>query len=143
MAEAISSAPATPDINAVRSYQMRAQRDERRSKIFGRSLLAIMLLGGAVAAALIFGRSYLFPTQWDAELTPYVDQIQEARDAEFEDTVSLTILPDGEYAAIALEIAVGPQWADELPAWRALGIATGGESSDAIHRAVIQWRPAL
>jgi hypothetical protein len=138
-----SSSPAAPDIQAVRSYQLKAQREQRRGRLFARTLLALFLLGGAVAAALTLGKSYLFPTEWDSALTPIVNQIQEERGGEFVETVPLDVLPAQEYAPIVLELDVGTEWADRMPEWRALGVASGSADSADISAAVVAWRPAI
>jgi hypothetical protein len=119
----IESAPSTPQLNALRSAQLRADRNDRRGKLFGRSVLALVLLGLLVAVALFFGRSYLFPTEWDAELTPLVDEIQSARGTEFDDTVPLVERPATEYAPLVTAQVLGADWSTRLPEWRALGLA--------------------
>jgi hypothetical protein len=53
------------DIRALRSAQLRAGRQRRTGKVIGRTILIVLVLGGLVAAALTFGRSYLFPVEWD------------------------------------------------------------------------------
>ena len=121
----IESAPSTPELNALRSAQLRANRNDRRGKLFGRSLLALVALGGLVAAALLFGRSYLFPTEWDPELTPLVDEIQSAREAEFDHTVPFVERPASEYAPLVTAHVLGDDWNTRLPEWRALGLAVG------------------
>ena len=55
--------------------------------MFSRTMLALLLIGGLVAAALVFGRQYLFPTEWDQSLTPIVDDIQKEHGVEFDHTV--------------------------------------------------------
>ena len=125
MAAPIDSAPSTPDINALRSAQLRSNRQQQKGKLFGRTLLAFMMIGGLIAMALIFGRSYLFTTEWDATLTPVVDDIQESTGVEFDHTVPLVVQPADEYAANLLSQTVGQDWAERVPEWRALGIASG------------------
>jgi hypothetical protein len=135
--------PVGPDLHAVRSFQLHAQREQRGSRIFGRTFLALLLLAALVASALVFGRSLLFPQEWNAELTPYVDRIQNRTALEFTEVVDLEVLPDAEYADIALVVAVGDDWASRLAEWRALGIASGASSSDDITQAVVALRPAV
>lgn len=130
MAMPVDNAPSTPDLNALRSAKLRASRNERRGKMFGRSLLAFIVLGGLVAAALLFGRSYLFPTEWDARLTPIVDEIQLARGADFPAEVPLVEHPSAEYGTLVTNAVLGEDWLTRLPEWRALGIA-GGDGAPA------------
>jgi hypothetical protein len=138
-----SNSPATPDIHAVRSYQLKAKREQRRGKVVGRTLLVLFLLGGGVAAALTFGRSYLFPTEWDSTLTPIVNQIQDDRDGTFVDAVDLEVLPTAEYAPIVVGLTVGDDWTERLPEWRALGVAAGGPDVTGLAETVAAWRPAM
>lgn len=128
MVAPIASAPATPDINALRSAQMRAKQNQRRGKFLGRSILAILVLGALIAGALVFGRTYLFPTEWDARLTPIVDDIQLANGIEFDEAVALIEQPVADYGTRVTEWVLGPGWDERLPEWRALGIA-GGEGA--------------
>ena len=121
----IESAPSTPDLNALRAAQLRANRNDRRGKLFGRSLLALLVVGVLVAGSLLFGRSYLFPTEWDPTLTPLVDEVQSARQAEFDHTVSLVERPASEYAPLVTAHVLGIDWNTRLPEWRALGLAVG------------------
>ena len=48
-----SIGPATPDINALRSAQLRASRQQRQGKLFSRTLLVLFLIGGLIAAAMM------------------------------------------------------------------------------------------
>lgn len=121
----IESAPSTPQLNALRSAQLRADRNDRHGKLFGRSLLALVVVGALVAAAMVFGRSYLFPTEWSAELTPIVDEVQSARGGEFEETLALVERPASEYAPLVTAHVLGRDWSTRLPEWRALGLAGG------------------
>jgi hypothetical protein len=143
MVDNVGDGVAAPDIHAVRSYQLRAERDRRRGKVIGRSLMFIVLLAAAAAAAVFFGRDLLFPTQWDASLTPLVDEVQLARGQDFSDTVPLEVVDDEEYVSIALSAVLGDDWAEMLPQWRALGIANGGATADSTTAAVVAWRPTI
>ncbi len=125
VAAPITSASASTDLTALRSAQLRASRQQRQGKLFGRSLLAFFVVGGLIAGALVFGRSYLFTTDWDAALTPIVDEVQVSTGLEFNETVPLVVQPDDQYSASLLDATVGDQWVDQVPAWRALGLANG------------------
>jgi hypothetical protein len=139
----IESAPSTPQLNALRSAQLRANRNDRRGKLFGRSLLSLIVLGGLVAAALLFGRSYLFPTEWDPALTPLVDEIQSARDAEFDDTLPLVERSSSEYAPLVTAHVLGADWNTRLPEWRALGLASGDGAVADVQARISMLYPAF
>ena len=141
--EEATGGPIGPDIHAVRSYQLRAERHRPRSKLLGRSMLSIIVIAGLVAAALFFGRPLLFPQDWDAALTPRVDEIQTDSGLEFTEVVELSVLPDEEYAPIALAAAIGDGWDARYAEWRALGIAQGDPGSAAVTAAVLALRPAV
>jgi hypothetical protein len=139
----IESAPSTPDINAFRSAQLRASRQQRKGKLFSRTLLALFVMGLAVAGALYFGRQYLFPTEWDASLTPIVDDIQNDRDVEFDHTVGLVEQPAADYALTIGRLVVDDSWMAQVPVWRALGLTTGEPTADGISPALASSRLAV
>jgi hypothetical protein len=143
VATPIESAPSTPDIHALRSAQLRASRQERQGRLFGRTLLAFLLIGGLIAVSLVFGRAYLFPTEWDASLTPIVDAIQEERGAEFDHTVALVVQPRDEYAATVLELTIGDQWIERVPEWRAAGLAAGDPTAAAVATVLATATPVV
>ncbi len=125
LTEPMGSGPANNDITALRSAQMRASRQQRQGRLFGRSLLAFVLIGGVLGAGLYFGRSLLFPTDWDAQLTPIVNELQDANGVEFDETVPLVVLPQEQYDERLGGATAGSDWVDRVPEWRALGLATG------------------
>ena len=139
----IESAPSTPDINALRSAQLRASRQQRQGKMFGRTLLVVLVIGGAIAASLVFGRAYLFPTKWNPELTPIVDEIQLAAGAEFEHTVLLVVQPADEYAVTVARLTLGETWTTRVAEWRALGLASGDPTSATVGAALVPRSPVV
>ena len=139
----IESAPSTPDINAFRSAQLRQSRSQRKGKLFSRTLLALIVIGLAVGGALYFGRQYLFPTEWDASLTPVVDDIQNDRGVEFDHTVGLVEQPSADYALTIGRLVVDDRWLEQVPVWRALGLTTGEPTADGIAPALAAARLAV
>ena len=142
----IADNPATPkgpDVSAVRSFELKQQREKRKSRLAGFTFLAFVVVAGLVAVGLLFGRDWLFPTQWDEALIPLVDEIQLEQGSEFAEPVPVDDLTGGEYAAAALEAAFGDDWAAAFPQWRALGLASGSVDSPAIVDTVVAWRPAV
>ena len=111
--------------------------------MFGFTFLALLVLGAVVAVGLLFGRDWLFPTQWNEDLIPLVDEIQLDNGAEFAEPVPLEDLASAEYATVALEASFGDDWAAAFPQWRALGLASGSVDSAAIADTVVAWRPVV
>jgi hypothetical protein len=136
VAVAQSSAPSTNDLNALRSAQARGGRQLQRGRVFGRSLLAFVVIGGLLGAALLFGRSLLFTTEWDAQLTPIVNEIQGSRGAEFDHAVALVVLPAAEFGGHLRATTIGDAWLDRVPEWRALGLATGAPTGESVGTAL-------
>ena len=141
--EPIGSAPSTPDITALRSAQLRASKQQRQGKLFGRSLLAFVLIGGLIAAALVFGRSLLFDTSWDAQLTPIVNEVEAARGAEFDETVTLEVVSVEELGERQRAATIGDGWVDRVPEWRALGLATGSVTAESVGSALASSTVAM
>ncbi len=131
------------DIRAVRAAQLRAGRQRRTGKVIGRAFLIVLLLGGLVAAALTFGRSYLFPVEWDPALTELVDDIQLDRGADFQHTVGLVLQPDEEFDRTFLRLTIGDEWQARVPEWRALGLVAGDPTADGIAPDVAAGRLAV
>ncbi len=141
--KSIDSAPSTPDITALRSAQLRASRNQRQGKLFGRSLLAFLLIGALIAVALVFGRAYLFPAEWDPSLTPIVDEVQQSRGSDFDDTVPLVVQEPAAYTQNMIDLTLGTGWAERLPEWRALGIAGPDVNVDSVAAQVADFRNAV
>jgi hypothetical protein len=139
----IESAPSTPEINALRSAQLRASRQQRKGRMFSRTMLALFVIGGLIAAALVFGRRYLFPTEWDQSLTPIVDDIQNERGVEFDHTVGLVEQPSADYALTIGRLVVDDSWLAQVPVWRALGLTTGEPTVDGVAPALAANRLAV
>jgi hypothetical protein len=141
--EISSAALPTADAHALRSAQLRADRRTRKSRLFGRSLLAILAVAAFIAVGLMFGRSYLFQTEWDAALTPIVDRIQQERGADFDHTIPLVVQNGDEYADTVLAATIGSDWADDLPIWRAAGLAAGNVTIESVAAELAEHFPVV
>lgn len=128
----VSNSTSMSDMNALRSAQLKAQRQQRQGKLFGRSLMAFVLVGGLIAAALVFGRSLLFTTEWNAQLTPIVNEIEAERGAPFDHTVGLETLDPTEFGDRLRAATIGDAWVDDVPAWRALNLTTGIVTAESV-----------
>ena len=103
--------------------------------MLGRTLLAFVVIGGLIAGALVFGRSLLFDTEWDAQLTPLVNEI-EAERGEFDHTVPIVAVPVSEFGDRLRAATIGDAWVEQVPEWRALGVAAGSVDATSIGAAL-------
>jgi hypothetical protein len=140
---AVAAAPTVSDVRAYRTAQQRAAKRNGPGRLIGRMLLVIIILGAVIGAALMFGRSYLFPTEWDPALTAIVDDIQVARGEDFVEPIDLVVQPEAEFAATFAAMFIPGGWEDQLPAWRALGIAGGEPTPESVAASVMSAQPAL
>jgi hypothetical protein len=142
VADPAGAAPTTPDITALRSAQLRANKQQRQGKMLGRSLLAFVVIAGLVAGALVFGRSLLFDTEWDAQMTPIVNEI-EAERGPFDHAVPLVAVPAAELGQRLLDTTIGDAWVERVPEWRALGIAAGSVDAASVGAALAESTTAV
>jgi hypothetical protein len=102
--------------------------------------MTFLLIGVVFAGALFFGRDYLFPTKWNPELTPVVDQIQIASGREFDHALPLVVQPADEYETTVSRVVLGDEWLSHLAEWRALGVASGDPAIDVGATLAARWR---
>lgn len=130
VAAPVENTPGQVDIRALRSAQIRNQRQQRGRHPVLRAFGILIILGAIGAAALYFGRPLLFPTEWDPALTPVVDEIETERGQQFDHTVGLVQQAVGDFELTVTRLTVGDDWTGRVAEWRALGLA-GGEPSPA------------
>lgn len=131
------------DVKAMRSAQLKASRQQRQGKVFGRSVIAFFFIAALIAGALFFGRPYLFATEWDVRLVPTVDAVQTSRGIEFDEAVPAIEQPSAQYGRTVSTILLGADWADRLPEWRALGLATGATTAETVATRMATVRAAI
>lgn len=121
----------------------RGKNAPRHRNLGARAFLVLLVLGGVVLAAVTWGRSYLFPDEWDAVLIPLVEDIEAATGLEFEDPVAVRLLPPTEYGAAAATLLLGDDWNASIPRWRAAGLVSGEPDPSTVHTALAAAFPAL
>ncbi len=139
----IDNTPSQVDIRALRSAQIRASRQNNTGRVVVRTFLVLLVLGGLIGAAMMFGRDLLFPTNWDPTLTPIVDEIERSRGEPFGHTVGLVRQTQAEFDGSVVRLTIGDEWTARVPEWRALGLATGDPTPESIAAAARDSRVAI
>lgn len=115
----------------------------RRKRGGGLKLVAtLIVLGGLVAAGLVFGQPYLFPSDWDDATVPYADAVESSSGAEFVEPLAITALPSAEFAT-RLTSELAPTSPQEVAEWRALGVATGVVDDATLTDQLTGWRDVV
>jgi hypothetical protein len=115
-----------------------ARRPQRRTRRGAKLVVVLVLLLGLVAAGVVFGRPYLFPSGWDATTEPYAQAVETARNVAFVEPLSIVAEPAADVDLRAAAHVIGPD--DSVPVWRALGLATGEPTAaDAAGRLGAWW----
>lgn len=119
--------PAVHRDAVVKASQPRKARKDRSGSI-ARVGFFFLVVGALVSAAVIFGRPYLFPADWEDEALEFAQPIETARGSEFAEPVLLTPQPSGVHRQMVFDQLLGDPAAN-MPMWRALGLA-GSDSTD-------------
>jgi hypothetical protein len=143
MATMTSSTTVAPSVRSTAATKGRKKHKRRR---FGKLILAMFVLAGLVGAALLYGRDYLFPEDWDKSVVPAVDALQLSSGLEFAEPVTVNTLPSVEYSARVSGFMFGAvldaEWPTAIPRWRALGLVDGEPTVESVSAAVSTWKPA-
>ena len=138
-----TAAPPEPTLHALKAAQMRNRRQQRPGKLFGRALLVFMLIGALLAGAMTVGRTLLFPTDWEPELIPIVDDIQQALGIEFDRAVPVVVQSADAYSTKLMTATIGADWSESVAVWRALGLAEGEVTPASVAELLSDGRPAF
>jgi hypothetical protein len=134
-------------IPAAKSSAAVKGRKKRKRNRFGKIVVVLVLLAGLVGGALMFGRDYLFPEDWNKDVVPAVEALQLRSGLEFADPVPVITLPETEYAAKVAGAMFGPglgtEWLSSVPRWRALGLVDGEPTLESVNGVVSAWMPAF
>ena len=100
-------------------------RSARRKKRGGLKLFAtLVVLGGLVAAGVVYGQPYLFPGDRDDTTAPYAQAVETSRGVDFVEPLAVVAEPSAQFAT-RLQTQLALVTPDELARWRALGLASG------------------
>ncbi len=153
-----SSAPQLPFVPApvqpvpmVSSYQFdvapvalpQTQRPRRSNKGGGTKLVVtLILLAGLVAAGVVYGQPYLFPSGWDDAAAPYAEAVETVRGVGIAEPVEIIAEPSSEFGSRLVQqlAATSPE---ELAQWRALGLASGGVDDATLARQLSGWQDVV
>lgn len=130
----MATATAIAEMQGLQVYQ----QQRRRSRTGLHIMLALVLLAALVAAGVVFGRPYLFPDDWDADVQPYADAIEAVRGVAFADPLAITTDTASGVAGRVTTELLGSS--DEAPMWRAFGLTNGASTHDDISEHLTGWQ---
>lgn len=131
--------PLAVDIS--RQPSSKPRRQKKSGSGFG-ALLVLIILGGLVAAGIVFGRPYLFPEEWDESSKTFADDIEAVRGIEFVEPLIVTAEPAATYRTRVGDQLLG-SWEAHMPMWRSLGLAAGGTERGVLDSLIVDRSPAI
>ena len=145
------AAPVVPQPTAVSTFEFDpasvttppTRQPVRRKGSGGLKLLVtLVVLGGLVAAGVVFGQPYLFPNDWDDATAPYAEAVESAGGVDFVVPLTITALPSAEFAD-RLTAELAPATPQQVAEWRALGLASGPVDDATITAQLTGWRDVV
>ena len=100
------------------------------------------MLGGIVAAGVVFGQAYLFPGEWDDTAVPYADAVESASGVDFAEPLAIIAEPTAAFTT-RMQTQLAAVSPDELTQWRALGLASGVVDDATLAGQIAGWQNAL
>ena len=120
----------------------RAPAKKRRGRSGLKLVFLLVVLGAIVAAGIVFGRPYLFPDDSAENAKPYATAVESVTGSEFAEPLTVTAEPTTTYQPRSTTQLVG-DFAEQVPTWRALGLATGDVTEAGMVELVEGWEPAM
>ena len=119
------------------------RQPQRRTKRRGFKLVVTLLvLGGVIAAGIVFGQEYLFPGDWDDATAPYAEAVETVSGVEFAEPLAIVAEPIAAFTTrMQAQVASVPP--EELAQWRALGLASGVVDDATLAGQIAGWQDAL
>jgi hypothetical protein len=114
----------------------------RQPRRWPKRLFILLLLAGLVAAAVLLGRPYLFPGEFDEATAPYAQAVEAARGVEFDEPIAVISESTAEFGVRTVAELSG-DWEREVPLWRALGLLNGRTGPSEVARILEGWQSAL
>jgi len=106
----------------------KARKD--RSTALARIGFFLLFVAAVVSAGVIFGRPYLFSSEWGDDALPYAEAIEQVRGTEFVEPVILTAQDNAAHRDLVSAQLLGDAQ-ERMPMWRALGLAGPDATDDA------------
>lgn len=118
------------------------QPQRRKKRGVMKPVITLVVLGGLVAAGVVFGKPYLFPAESEGATAPYAEAVEAVRGVDFVEPVAITAEPTAQFAR-RLQTQLAPTSPEELAEWRALGLANGVVDDATLAEQLAGWQDSL
>jgi hypothetical protein len=122
-----------------------AESRQKRQKSNGGGGIALFftlfVLVGVIVGAVVFGRPYLFPDDWDPDAKPYGEAVESVRGVDIAEPLLIDRQASATYNVLMADHLLG-EWEADLPMWRSLALANGPIDATGLRSLVTDWTPA-
>jgi hypothetical protein len=101
----------------------------------------LLVLGGIIAGAVVYGRPYLFPDDWDLDAKPYGEAVESVRGVDIVEPLLIDRQVSATYDISMADHLLG-DWEADLPMWRSLALAKNAIDAPGLRELVANWTPA-